>query len=486
MEDLGLAQQIQKGLPSGQMKAIKWCAAAELEEKKASLTADKSLDLYSYPLTHFCMNHWARANGIDLGAVKTRRNSVTRKQSKEAGAAAPTVDPSAEVLKTHWPDFSTSSQFTTLAKWMWYKDKLASQTPDKKEFVDMRPLGKGAFGLVSLEFKKDTGIALATKHMGKLLAKSNKMLKDIKTERDVLKKINSRFCVALHYAWQDADQLALVLTLMPGGDLKFMMQQQKPEKSDYKGLPDGCLEFYTASMACGLEAIHKAGYVYRDLKPMNVLLDANGQVRLSDMGLAKDVSAGPVSQKSGTRGYWSPETIKGEKYTYEPDWWSLGVTMFVLFSDRMPFHGKTDEAIDEATCKGEIDYKHGEPADVQSIISALCTIDTSKRLGCSNGLEEIKGHSYFTGKNFDWVKLERGEYEAPYKPNVNDINAPGKDDVKAFKVPDGIKWEAEEQEQFKSWDYFNGTAWEDEAVTRIKKTKELEGGGGGGGCCTIA
>ena len=65
-------------------------------------------------------------------------------------------------------------------------------------------------------------------------------------------------------------------------------------------------------MALGLQAIHDAGYVYRDLKPQNVLLDGEGQVRISDMGLTADISKGPIKQCSGTRGYWSPETIKKE------------------------------------------------------------------------------------------------------------------------------------------------------------------------------
>jgi serine/threonine protein kinase len=75
------------------------------------------------------------------------------------------------------------------------------------------------------------------------------------------------------------------------------------------------------------QAIHDAGYVYRDLKPQNVLLTAEGTVLISDMGLAHDTTKGPIKQCSGTRGYWSPETIAKAPYTTQPDWWSLGVTM---------------------------------------------------------------------------------------------------------------------------------------------------------------
>ena len=99
------------------------------------------------------------------------------------------------------------------------------------------------------------------------------------------------------------------------------------------------LKFYTASMALGLGAIHEMGYVYRDLKPMNCLLDSTGQLRVSDMGLTANISGGPIKQCSGTRGYWYPETIQKQPYTTKPDWWSLGVTAYVLFSHKLPFSG---------------------------------------------------------------------------------------------------------------------------------------------------
>merc|ERR1719174_2299941 len=108
-------------------------------------------------------------------------------------------------------------------------------------------------------------------------------------------------------------------------------------------------------MALGLQAIHDAGYVYRDLKPQNVLLDMEGQVRISDMGLTAKVEGRKIKQCSGTRGYWSPETIKKQEYQYEPDWWSLGVTIYVLTSDKLPFKGN-DEEKDAMTLKGEIEY----------------------------------------------------------------------------------------------------------------------------------
>ena len=336
----------------------------------------------------------------------------------------------------------------------------------------------------------------------------------------VLGKMDSTFCVSLNYAYQDQTVIYLVLTLMPGGDLSFLLSKQykngnKKDKDSFTPLGSDAVKFYGASMACGLEvrapapphatpslprppplscrpsgcarcpqAIHKAGYVYRDLKPQNVLLDAEGLVRISDMGLTANVTGGPIKQCSGTRGYWSPETIKKEAYTFEPDWWSLGVTMFVLFSDKMPFHGKTDEERDAASVEGAIEFKHGEPDDLQACIKGLCTIDITKRLGANGGLDEIKKDPFFATLN--WESLENGTMAAPVQPNVNDINAPDKNEIASFVAPKDVTWDDKDQEQFSTWDHMNKELWYDEAMFRIKKFKELGGGGGGGGCCTIA
>jgi serine/threonine kinase 32 len=298
----------------------------------------------------------------------------------------------------------------------------------------------------------------------------------------VLSKITSPFCVSLNYAYQDDVSVMLVLTLMAGGDLHFLLKGRY-KKKDFTPLPEESVKFYIASMALGLEAIHKAGYVYRDLKPMNVLLDQEGQVRLSDMGLTADISKGPIKQCSGTRGYWSPETIKKEPYTTEPDWWSLGVTAYVLTSDKMPFKGGDDAEKDAATCAGTIEFAHGESDALQGIVKSLCVVDKDARL---KGVDALKAHPYFSG--FNWAGVENGTYDPEIKPNPNDINAPSKNEIEAFKKPKDVDWTSEDQAKFADWEFMNKDAWMDEAIFRIKKKKEIKGsgGGGGGGCCTIA
>lgn len=442
LENVGLAQEIQKGLAKSQQKAPKFAEwKAEIDAKRAEL------------------------EGMSEEALEGLRMGKNIK--KELGGAALKSDP---------------LYLDVMAKYLICADKTYAEPVTAKAFEEMRPLGKGAFGAVFLTFRKDTGAPFAVKKMVKTIAKQNHMLKDVLIEREVLSKMRSKFCVNLNYSYQDDITIYLVLTLCAGGDLAFVLKQQKEKGKEGLGHIDGAVKFYGASMACGLQAIHDAGYVYRDLKPQNVLLDGEGLVRISDMGLTAFVKDGPIKQCSGTRGYWSPETIQKGEYQFEPDWWSLGVTMFVLFSDKLPFHGKTDEEKDAASVKGEMDFKHGEPDDLIAVIKALCTIDPKARLGANGGLEEVKKNAYFSG--FDWEALESGSMKVPIEPNPNDINAPSKDEIAAFKKPKDVEWTDADQAQFKSWDYMDKELWYDEAIFRIKKYKELTKGGGG--CCTIA
>lgn len=481
IQDVGLADEIKNGLSGSLQKAPNFAALTDkIEAKKAAVGGMDPMSVAKMPLGKYVLKAWANNEGRNLTLAR-RRSSVGEKVDNHS------IEPTEDGVKAAWDDFKASAEFGVLCKYLALSDSLQAEAPNLKQFHEARPLGKGAFGAVFLTFKKDTAKALATKKMVKAIAKQNKMIKDVLIEREVLSKMSSRFCVGLHYCYHDDVTLSLVLTLCPGGDLDFLLKSRTDKKKGgFNPLPTGALKFYIASMALGLQAIHDAGYVYRDLKPQNVLLDTEGQVRISDMGLTADVTKGPIKQCSGTRGYWSPETIKKEPYKTEPDWWSLGVTAFVLFSSKIPFHGHDDEEKDAATLKAEINYKHDEPQDLQEFISALCTVDMTKRLGATGGVKDIKAHPYMA--SVDWVRLEAGEIDAEIKPNPNDINAPSRSEVEAFKKPKDVEWTAEDEKAFDDWNFFNAELWQDEAIFRIKKKGEIKGagGGGGGGCCTIS
>ena len=140
----------------------------------------------------------------------------------------------------------------------------------------------------------------ACKKLEKKRIKKRKGESMVLTEKLILQRVNSRFVVSLAYAYETKDSLCLVLTLLNGGDLKFHIYNMSSEA----GFDVDRARFYAAEVTAGLQHLHSLRTVYRDLKPENILLDDHGHIRISDLGLATEISDGDaVRGRVGTVGY---------------------------------------------------------------------------------------------------------------------------------------------------------------------------------------
>lgn len=106
-------------------------------------------------------------------------------------------------------------------------------------------------------------------------------------EKQILEKANSRFITNLAYAYDDKTHLCLVMDLMNGGDLRFHIYDLGK-----RGIRMDRVVYYVAQITTGILHLHSMDIVYRDMKPENVLLNAKGQCRLSDFGLAVELPNG--------------------------------------------------------------------------------------------------------------------------------------------------------------------------------------------------
>uniref|UniRef100_A0A8C9YKQ6 non-specific serine/threonine protein kinase n=1 Tax=Sander lucioperca TaxID=283035 RepID=A0A8C9YKQ6_SANLU len=325
-------------------------------------------------------------------------------------------------------------------------EKVIAQTRDlqmkSEDFDRVKVIGRGAFGEVQLVRHKASQKVYAMKLLSKfeMIKRSDSAF--FWEERDIMAFANSPWVVQLCCAFQDEHYLYMVMEYMPGGDLVNLT-------STYD-VPEKWAKFYTAEVVMALDAIHSMGFIHRDVKPDNMLLDRLGHLKLADFGTCMKMdSTGMVHCDTavGTPDYISPEVLKSQGgdgyYGRECDWWSVGVFIFEMLVGDTPFYA--DSLV--GTYSKIMDHKNSLnfPDDVEiskdakNIICAFLT-DREVRLG-RNGVEEIKRHPFF--KNDQWTFDTIRDTAAPVVPELSsDIDTSNfdeieddKGDVETFPTP---------------------------------------------------
>ncbi|CAH2104431.1 unnamed protein product [Euphydryas editha] len=270
----------------------------------------------------------------------------------------------------------------------------------------IKVIGRGAFGEVQLVRHKSTRQVFAMK----LLSKVEMIKRSDSTffweERHIMAHANSEWILKLHFAFQDHKYLYMVMDYMPGGDLVSLM-------SNYD-IPEKWAKFYTMEIVLALDVIHGMGFVHRDVKPDNMLIDKYGHLKLADFGTC--MRMGPdglvrASNAVGTPDYISPEVLQSQNgegvYGRECDWWAVGIFLYEMLIGDPPFYA--DSLV--GTYGKIMDHRNSLqfPDDVEiskeakSLIRGLLT-DRVKRLG-KNSVDEIKQHPFFINEQWSFDNL---------------------------------------------------------------------------------
>jgi serine/threonine-protein kinase Psk1 len=287
-----------------------------------------------------------------------------------------------------------------------------------EDFDPLRCLGKGTYGTVLLVKQRTTGKLYAQKQFKKAsLVVHKKLIEQTKTERQILESVNRHpFVVKLFYAFQDHEKLYLILEYGQGGELFTHLNTEKM-------FSEPVAAFYMAEMLLAISHLHNdLGVVYRDLKPENCLLDADGHLLLTDFGLSK-VSAEPTDSCNsilGTVEYMAPEVILGKKYGNAVDWWSFGALGYDLMTGNPPFRGGNHAKIQDNIVKQKLTLPYFLSPDAKDLLTRLLRKDPNKRLGAGGlkDLQTLKKHRFF--RKIDWKKLEAREVEPPIQPMITD------------------------------------------------------------------
>lgn len=167
-------------------------------------------------------------------------------------------------------------------------------------------IGQGHFGEVHLVKEKQTSDVYAMKTIRKTDSMDTKRASFVE-ERNIMALNNSIWLTSLRYAFQDDSYLFYVMEYHPGGDLLGLLHRQGGS------LPESAASFYIAEIVLALRDLHEMGYVHRDVKPDNVLLDRCGHLKLADFGSAAKLDKnGMVSEgvPVGTPDYIAPEVLQ--------------------------------------------------------------------------------------------------------------------------------------------------------------------------------
>lgn len=297
-----------------------------------------------------------------------------------------------------------------------------------QDFELLTLIGRGAFGEVRLCRQRDTGINYAMKRLCKRDIVYRGHASHAQAEHDMMAQAahGNPWLVKLHCSFQDDEHLCLVMEYLAGGDMYNLLARKE------------CLtveetRFYIAETLLAIASVHELGYMHRDIKPDNLLLDKNGHIKLADFGLVRRSQQGNAlamskraKTSSGEGGRWSivgspdymaPEILLEQGHSYCCDWWSLGVVMFEMLFGYPPFYSEdsltTCRKILSCETSLIIPDTPAMPGPAVELIRSLLQ-PAQQRFG-SLGVSQLQAHPFFSG--VEWRNLHLST--APYVPKLS-------------------------------------------------------------------
>uniref|UniRef100_A0A3B5PSG6 G protein-coupled receptor kinase n=1 Tax=Xiphophorus maculatus TaxID=8083 RepID=A0A3B5PSG6_XIPMA len=395
-------------------------------------------------------------------------NGITKVKEKHQEAGDDlfnaTMDSVTDFLKeVPYTFFLESMYLKRFLQWKW----LEMQPVGEDWFLDFRVLGKGGFGEVSACQMKGTGKLYACKKLNKKRLKKRKGYEGAIVEKRILARVHSRFIVSLAYAFQTKIELCLVMTIMNGGDLRYHIYNVDENNPGFDE-PRAC--YYAAQIIQGMEHLHQKRIIYRDLKPENVLLDNEGNVRISDLGLAVELADDQLKIKgyAGTPGFMAPELLKGEEYDYSVDYFTLGVTLYEFLAAKGPFRSRGEKVENKVVKKrilnDPVTYPEKFSESARSICEGLLCKEVDNRFGFKDGsCDELRAHPFF--QDINWRKLNAGILPPPFVPDSKTVYAKDLDNVGAFSTVKGVALEDVDKEFFDEFATGNiPIPWQEEMI----------------------
>ena len=220
------------------------------------------------------------------------------------------------------------------------KDRLYLQdnTVQLADLVYYMKLGSGSYGNVSLVKSSKNKFFYAIKNISCKQILYSQLHANLELERSILVKIDHPFIVKLVKTMKDKNYVYFLMDYIKGKELFDVIR-------DIGLLNKFQTQFYGASIMLAVQYLHERKFIYRDIKPENIMVLGNGFIKLIDFGTAKAIND-RTKTIIGTPHYMAPEVILGEGYSFKVDFWSIGICMYEFMCGGVPFGENHEEAMD--------------------------------------------------------------------------------------------------------------------------------------------
>ncbi|XP_040419724.1 serine/threonine-protein kinase 32C isoform X3 [Cygnus olor] len=251
-------------------------------------------------------------------------------------------------------------------------------------FQILRAIGKGSFGKVCIVQKRDTEKMYAMKYMNKQQCIERDEVRNVFRELEILQEIEHVFLVNLWYSFQDEEDMFMVVDLLLGGDLRYHLQQNVQ-------FTEETVRLYICEMALALDYLRSQHIIHRDVKPDNILLDEQA----------------PEIFHSFLNG--------GTGYSFEVDWWSLGIMAYELLRGWRPYdiHSNNPvESLVQLFSTVSVQYSSTWSKEMVALLRKLLTVNPEHRFSC---LADIQTAAYLSG--VVWSDVGEKRVEPGFVPN---------------------------------------------------------------------
>ncbi|TBU17471.1 Rho-associated coiled-coil domain-containing protein [Ordospora colligata] len=276
------------------------------------------------------------------------------------------------------------------------------------EYEIVKNIAKGGYGEVFLVRREKV---YAMKRVAKELVLKQPHTALFMAEREVMVgSIGSEWLVSAHLTMQDDEYLYYLMDFVPGGDFMGLLSKEDV-------LEESWVKFYAAEIVQALDELHKLGWIHRDLKPDNILIGADGHVKLADFGSCIRMVNGKARSAItvGTPDYVSPDVLCSVneecEYGEDVDFWTLGVIIYEMVYGTTPFYSETLMETYKRITKVEFVFPFKISADLTDLITRLITTREQRFR-----IEDIKKHPFFNG--IDWERVK--ELVPPFIPEIKD------------------------------------------------------------------